>query len=198
MSAAISLPLARCIGVEILGYRHRMATDRLNKMLAVADGGLASLPVALRSDDPLCLPDGAVTQGKHLLDIGSRIEFVEQDMFAVDVSDADLVFVYSTCFGSLMPRIAHKLARELREHAVVSTFTYQISHPAFRQIGHFPGGSVAWTDAFLYEFIPIEEALSPPDAAASPESDTDSWESCVRQEFEAIDARRREAAGAAD
>jgi hypothetical protein len=183
------LPFARCIGVEILDYRHRMAMERLSKILAVADSGLGSLPAALEPDEPLSLPDGSSTNAEHLLDIGSRIEFIEQDMFAVDVGAADLVFIYSTCFGSLMPRIANKLARELRPHTLVSTFTYQIGHPAFRQIGYFPSGTVAWTDSFLYEFIPQAESPLPPEPAMSPAADTQEWEERVRREFAAIDAR---------
>lgn len=39
MSAALSLPFARCIGVELLNYRHRLAQVRLVRLLTLARQG---------------------------------------------------------------------------------------------------------------------------------------------------------------
>lgn len=189
MSAAITLPFARCIGVELLEYRHRMAVDRLQVMLATGDRGLESLPVRLQPDDPLELPGGSLTTARHLLDIRSRIEFVEKDMFEVDVSDASLVFMNSTCFGSFMHLIADKLARELREKTLVSTTTYSFNHPAFKLIACFPAATLAWTDLFLYERVHCTETQSHPEIAALFEPGDQEWEARVREEFLAIDAR---------
>jgi hypothetical protein len=41
MSAALALPFARCTGVELLGYRHAMATERRARLLARAGELLA-------------------------------------------------------------------------------------------------------------------------------------------------------------
>jgi len=191
MSAAITLPFARCIGVELLEYRHRMAVDRLQAMLAVSDRGLESLPMRVQPDDPLELPDGSLTKAMHLLDIRSRIEFVEKDMFEVDVSDANLVFMNSTCFGSFMHLIADKLARELPEKTLVSTTTYSIDHPAFKLIGHFPATTLAWTDVFIYERVHCTETRFQTEAAALFEPGDQEWAARVREEFMAIDARMR-------
>lgn len=43
MSAALSLPFARCIGVELLNYRHRLAQERLVRLLTLARQGFLLL-----------------------------------------------------------------------------------------------------------------------------------------------------------
>jgi len=187
MSAALTLPFARCIGVEILAYRKRMAADRLHNMLAVRDRGLRSLPKQVQADTPLRLPSGSVTETRHLLDIGSRIEFVEKDMFDVDVSDASLVFIYSTCFGPILPALADKLAGELQEQTLVSTTTFPIRHPAFKPIKHFPSKTLAWTDVFFYECIGSSATLASSEAAPLFEPDKQEWEARVRQQFAVLD-----------
>ena len=188
MSAALAFPFQRCIGVEFLGYRHRMALERRAKLLALANQALSALPVSLLPDTPLQLPFGWTATGKHLLDLDARIAFIESDLFKVDVRGASLVFLYSTCFGPLMDAIAAKLARELPEGALVSTTTYALKHPAFRLLSYFPAGTVAWTNVMLYQRIGPQESMTP-DSLQVHEPDVAAWEARVRLDFDAMDTR---------
>ncbi|OFA02604.1 histone methylation protein DOT1-like protein [Duganella sp. HH101] len=187
MSAALAFPFQRCIGVELMGYRHAMAVERLHALLALARQGLAALPSPLTPDTPLRLPFGGAARGSHLLDLASRIAFIEADMFKVDVRGASLVFMYSTCFGPLMDALGDKLAREMREGALVSTTTYALKHPAFRLLHYFPAGTVAWTSVMLYQRVGPLETLAPAAAQAAYEPDPAAWEERVRQELAALD-----------
>lgn len=187
MSAALAFPFARCIGVELMGYRHTLAVRRLDALLALAREGLAALPTPLTPDTPLQLPFGGEANGRHLLDLASRIAFIEADMFNVDVRGASLVFMYSTCFGPLMGAIGEKLAREMQEGALVSTTTYPLNHPAFKLLCKFPAGTVAWTSVMLYQRTGASQALSPPEPSVTYEQDPAEWEERVRQQFAALD-----------
>jgi hypothetical protein len=189
MSTALAFPFQRCIGVECLGYRHRMALQRLHNLLALADRGLAHLPTPLTPGAPLTLPFGEATTGSHLLGLASRIAFVEGDMFEVDVREASLVFLYSTCFGPFMDAIAGKLARELQEGALVGTTTYALKHPAFTLLHYFPAGTVAWTNMMLYKRTGPLESLTPSDITPPHQPDAAQWEARLREDFAAMDAR---------
>lgn len=151
LSAALSLPFARCVGVELLPYRHRLASRRRQALLEQVGAALAALPQPLRRGHTLRLPNGQSAPAAHLLDLADRIELLESDMFDADLRQASLVFLYSTCFGPLMGALADKLARELPEHSLVSTTTYPLQHPAFRLIENFGPDSAAWTSLFLYQ-----------------------------------------------
>jgi hypothetical protein len=183
MTAALTLPFTRCVGIELMNYRHRLAQERLVKLLTLARQGLEALPQPLTLDTPLLLPSGRQASGRHLLELGARIAFIESDMFKVDVRGASLVFLYSTCFGPLMDALSNKLARELPEGALVSTTTYPIRHPAFRLLQSYEPGTLSWTSVMIYQRIgppmmePASEAryLHQPDAAA--------WEARVRAEL---------------
>lgn len=188
MSAAVSLPFERCVGVELLAYRHQLALERLEQLLAIAKMGVASLPAPLSADAPLQLPGGASTSARHLLALRSRIELREQDLFHCDVSKASLIFVYSTCFGGIMDAISEKLARELPQHCLVSSTTYAINHPAFRLIQHYPAHTLAWTSVFLYERVGALEDLPPAEPSHRYDPDKHFWELAVRKQFEALDA----------
>ena len=189
MSAALALPFTRCIGVELLGYRHRMAQQRLQQLLALAQQSLAALPAPLAPEAPLPLPAGHAATGRHLHDLAARIAFIESDMFKVDVRGASLVFLYSTCFGPLMDALGEKLARELPEGALVSTTTYALKHPGFRLLHYFPPGTVAWTNVMVYQRTGPLAALTPAETAAPYEPDPVAWEARVRRDFDAMDAR---------
>lgn len=189
MSAALAFPFQRCIGVECMGYRHRMAQQRLHNLLVLAERGVAHLPTPLTPDSPLTLPFGEATTGNHLLDLASRIAFVESDMFKVDVRGASLVFLYSTCFGPLMDALADKLARELQEGALVTTTTYALKHPAFTLLHYFPAGTVAWTNVMLYKRTGTLESLPPADITHPHQPDPAEWEARARQDLDAMDAR---------
>lgn len=168
MSAALAFPGLRCTGVELLNYRHEMAQVRLAKMLAA--GAAESRFVAAA--------------------VASRIRLLQQDMFDADISDASLVYIYSTCFAPLMDRLAEKLARELKPGALVTTVTFPLQHPAFELVKQFAPPKVAWTTVFLYrrrgELEPAPQSsgqcLYEPDGAA--------WEYAVRAAFTAYDSAR--------
>ena len=186
MSAALALPFARCTGVELMGYRHAMAVERRARLLELGREGLAALPSAPQPDDPLALPAGGRATMRHLLELDSRIRFIEQDMFQADVGSASLVFIYSTCFAPLMDALAAKLAREVRQGCLVSCTTFPMSHPAFQLVAQFPARSVAWTSVFLYRRVGEGiEAAPPPSYLYTP--DADEWEARARAEFAAYD-----------
>jgi len=160
MSAALHFPFEHCKGVEILAYRHRMACERFGKLLQVGQEGFASLMAQskpLNPSESIALPWGNELKALHLLTLPSRISFEQADMFDCDVSQANLVFIYSTCFGAFMGKIAHKLAHELPDAALVSTTTYALNHPAFQLIKHFPAKTMAWTDVFVYIKLPFTQ-----------------------------------------
>lgn len=187
MSAALALPFARCTGVELLGYRHAMATERRARLLARAGELLAGLQPGLQPGAPLALPCGHAATLRHLLELDARIALREQNMFEADVSRASLVFIYSTCFAPLMDALAAKLARELPQGCLVSCTTFPLTHPAFRLLHHFPSNSVAWTGVFLYQRTgPADGPPPPPACLYAP--DPDEWEARVRAECAAQDA----------
>lgn len=189
MSAALAFPFQRCIGVELLGYRHRLAVQRLQTMLGLARQGLASLPAPLLPDAPLQLPFGAQASGRHLLELESRIAFIEADMFKVDVRGASLVFLYSTCFGPLMDALGDKLAREMQEGALVSTTTYPLKHPAFKLLHYFPAGTVAWTNVMLYQRTGPLQSSPLAETGGAYEPDPAAWEERARQDMAALDGK---------
>lgn len=160
MTAALALPGMQCCGIELLGYRHRLAQERLQAMLAAGDAASAA---ALRA----------------------RIALTQQDMFEADLRDADMVYIYSTCFASLMERLSDKLARELAPGALVSTATFPLQHPAFELVRRF---ELAWTPVYLQRRRRDAQGA----AAAAPrlryEPDSQAWENAVRAQFAAYDA----------
>lgn len=190
MSAALTLPFTRCIGVELLNYRHRLAQERLVRLLTLARQGLEALPEPLTLETPLQLPSGVTAHGRHLLDLGSRILFLENDMFKVDVRGASLVFLYSTCFGPLMDAISDKLARELSEGALVSTTTYPIKHPAFRLLQSHAPGTLSWASVMIYQRVGPEMAQPASEARYLHQPDADAWEARARAELEAMTGGR--------
>ncbi|WP_426336959.1 histone methylation protein DOT1-like protein [Pseudoduganella sp. R-31] len=166
LSAALALPGMRCTGVELLGYRNDMAQVRLAQMLAA---GVAEDPAAAAR-------------------VAARVRLLHQDMFEADVSDASMVYIYSTCFAPMMDRLAGKLARELPEGALVTTVTFPMPHPAFELVKQFAPPSVAWTTVFLYRRRSALEAATPAAANFLYEQDSAAWEYAVRAAFAAYDA----------
>jgi len=183
MTAALSLPFQRCVGVELMGYRHQLALQRCQHVLALNRLQLAQLASPLQREQVLQRANGASVTLAHLLDLPQRLAFIEADMFKVDVSAATLVFLYSTCFGPLMPALAHKLARELQPWALVSTTTYPLQHPAFRILQHFPAGRLAWTSVNLYQRYGDWDGSAP--APASCSADAADWEARAQAELAA-------------
>lgn len=166
LSAALALPGMRCTGVELLGYRNDMAQMRLAQMLAA---GVAEDPAAAAR-------------------VAARVRLLHQDMFEADVSDASMVYIYSTCFAPMMDRLGEKLARELPEGALVTTVTFPMLHPAFELVKQFAPPSVAWTTVFLYRRRSALEAGAPPASHLLYEQDGAAWEYAVRAAFAAHDA----------
>jgi hypothetical protein len=111
----------------------------------------------LNPSERIALPWGNELKALHLLTLPNRISFEQADMFDCDVSQANLVFIYSTCFGAFMGKIAHKLACEMPDASLVSTTTYALQHPAFKLIKHFPAKTLAWTDVFVYIKLPTDQ-----------------------------------------
>lgn len=183
MTAALTLPFTRCIGVELMTYRHRLAQERLVRLLTLARQGLEALPARLKPETPLRLPSGLVVNGRHLLELGARIAFIESDMFKIDVRGASLVFLYSTCFGPLMDALSNKLASELPEGALVTTTTYPIQHPAFRLVASHAPGTLSWTSVMIYQRVgpPMMEPASERRYLHQPDAET--WEERARSEL---------------
>jgi hypothetical protein len=189
MSAALHFPFEQCKGVEILPYRHRMASERFGSLLKVGQEGFASLMAQSKPLNPserIALPWGNELKALHLLTLPNRIAFEQADMFDCDVSQANLVFIYSTCFGAFMGKIAQKLACEMPDASLVSTTTYALKHPAFKLIKHFPAKTMAWTDVFVYIKLPRSEGSekwpAPEEVqAAGRVVDLPEWEAKARQ-----------------
>ena len=189
MSAALHFPFEQCKGVEILPYRHRMASERFGNLLKVGQEGFASLMAQSKPLNPserIALPWGNELKALHLLTLPNRIAFEQADMFECDVSQANLVFIYSTCFGAFMGKLAHKLACEMPDASLVSTTTYALKHPAFKLIKHFPAKTMAWTDVFVYTKLPSSEGSEKWPApeeiqAAGHTVDSQAWEIKARE-----------------
>ena len=155
MSAALYFPFSSCKGIEIFPYRHSLALESFVNLQKLRDEVL-SQTIALVSAqlDEAGQHDSAPDfQIQDLLNLSDRVSFQLGDMFDCDVTEADLVFIYSTCFGSLMPEIAEKLANEAPEGCLVTTTTYQINHPGLELVTRFPAKSVAWTDLNVYRRV---------------------------------------------
>lgn len=83
------------------------------------------------------------------IDNPAAIEFRHGDMFAHDLSEADIVFSHCTCFDdALMAKLAQKL-EELRPGARVITVTKSLPSAAFETTGS-ELLSLGWGDATMY------------------------------------------------
>lgn len=153
MTAGLNYPFASCKGIEIVPYRHRMAFERFVKLLQWAQESFNHLQTPTQAEDQLLLPWTSKLQVKHLLHLPKRVSFQLGDMFTCNVSQASLVFIYSTCFGAFIHQLTHKLANEAPEGCLVSTTTYAMSHPGLVLVKHFPAKTMAWTDVYLYRRV---------------------------------------------
>lgn len=178
MTAAVSVAFESYLGVELLPYRHKLAINRFEEFCQSINGCIA---------DPTVEAIGPESQDvfyqlnvEHLSQIPTKVSFQSGDMFACDVSRASLIFMYSTCFGSLMHKIANKLAGEAPEGCLVSTTTYAINHPGFELVKHFPAKTMAWTDVRFYKRVgqgPWPEQKAPSTAG----SDLQKWKESARE-----------------
>jgi hypothetical protein len=178
-----------------------MASERFGNLLKVGQEGFASLmakssvqanaetpapSTSLNPSERIALPWGNELKALHLLTLPNRIAFEQADMFDCDVSQANLVFIYSTCFGAFMGKIAHKLACEMLDASLVTTTTYALNHPAFKLIKHFPAKTMAWTDVFVYIKLPADQGSEkwpvPEEIQAAGHSvDSQAWEIKARE-----------------
>lgn len=179
MTAGLNFPFDTCKGIEIVPYRHRMAFERFVNLLKLAQASFNQLQTPTQAEDKLQLPWTSDLQVQHLLHLPKRVSFQLGDMFTCDVSQASLVFIYSTCFGSFIHKLAHKLANEAPEGCLITTTTYAMNHPGLALIKHFPAKTVAWTDVFVYKRVGAGPWPEMPSAAAySP--NLDEWEAKAR------------------
>lgn len=153
MTASLNFPFSACTGIEIVPYRHRMALERFLHLIKVGQEAFNQLSEPFKSEDILSLPwtSGMLTQ--HLIQFPTRTSFMLGDMFTCDVSQANLVFIYSTCFGSFINKIANKLANEAPEGCLVTSTTYAMNHPGLLLVKHMPAKTATWTDVFVYKRV---------------------------------------------
>lgn len=180
MTAGLHFPFATCKGIEIVPYRHRMACERFASLLKQTQESLHQLKVPVTAEDPIELPWTSDMRLLHLLNLPTRTIFQMGDMFTCDVSQANLVFMYSTCFGSFIHKLAHKLANEAPEGCLVTTTTFKLDHPGLVLLKVLPAKIVAWTDIYVYMRVgagPWPEQPSPP--AVNP--DIEEWEVKARE-----------------
>jgi histone methylation protein DOT1 len=180
LSAALTLPFERCTGVELLPYRHALAVERRDAVLRARDVAVARLGGTLADDLPLTLSSGVTTSARHVTNFSDRVRFVQQDMFEADLTGASLVFIYSTRFNAMMDRLGEKLARDLPSGCLVSTTTFELTHPAFRLIREFPAQTLAWTTVYLYRREGRLDRLPQPQPRELYEGDAETWEAEIR------------------
>lgn len=151
MTAAISCQFESYQGIELVPYRHRLALERFNKFNSDLQAALDTFPGGASGIGSW--GNKATVEYDKLREISDRVSFRLGDMFATDFSRASLIFMYSTCFGSQMDKIASKLADGAPEGCLVSTTTYALHHPGLQLIKHFPAKTLAWTDVRFYERV---------------------------------------------
>ncbi|MEY3886186.1 MAG: hypothetical protein RL650_278 [Pseudomonadota bacterium] len=185
MTAGLQFPFETCKGIEILPYRHKMAFDRFRNMLKVGQEGFNRLTTPTHADQLLGLTSSPDMKVAHLLNLPKRVSFQLGDMFTCDIGKATLVFLYSTCFGSFMHKIAHKLANEAPEGCLVSCTTYAITHPGLELVKRFPANTLAWTDVFIYRRVGSQQWATPPEPF-SYLPNLDEWEAKARELLNAV------------
>lgn len=108
--AALNFPFAKCIGVELLDDLVNMAQTKL----ALCQKKLANLPNFVANNM-------------------GEIKFVHADFTKVDVSDADVIYIASTCFtNKFMHSLALFLEKQLVSGSRVITFTKSLPSKKFR------------------------------------------------------------------
>ena len=180
MTAGLNFPFDTCKGIEIVPYRHRMAQERFLNLLKVGQEAFNQLRSPIQPEDVVPMPWTSNMLVQHLLHFPKRMSFSLGDMFTCDVSHASLVFIYSTCFGSFMHKIADKMANEAPEECLVTSTTYAMNHPGLLLIKHLPAKTAAWTDVFVYKRVGAGPWPQSPDAIPySP--NLEEWETKARE-----------------
>lgn len=131
LSTAMTRPFKECRGVEILPELHDKAVLALNR-----------LKTNIGADEISKLPPVHLTLG---------------DMFAADISDADIVYCFATCLSSeVLNGLMWKLEAELKSGARLIIISKVVDSPAFQSFG--PGyvsveqAHSKWNlDAWIYQ-----------------------------------------------
>lgn len=180
MTASLNFPFEICKGIEIVPYRHRMAQERYLHLLKVGQESFNQLQLQIKPEDVIPLPWTSDMLVEHLINFPKRANFELGDMFTCDISKASLVFIYSTCFGSFMDKIAHKTANEAPEGCLITSTTYALNHPGLMMVKHLPANTTAWTDVFVYKRVGSGPWSNlPPAVTYSP--DLEEWETKARE-----------------
>lgn len=127
--AALSFPFSKCVGVEYIDVLADTAKTKLAQV---------------RRDAPTLN-----------LEFPQIVDFVNTDFLKFDLSDADIIYTYSTCFSEdLMRGMAAVMAEQLKPGARVITITKQLYSDKLRLI---KSGSHAmeWGDATSYFYEKI-------------------------------------------
>ena len=147
MTASLSVKFDSYLGVELMPYRHQIAVEKFQQFRLEIERIIQQESRSSKADslEPTLL--------ESLRPISQIVRFECSDMFTCDLAKASLIFLYSTCFGSLMNQLADKIVNEAREGCLVSTTTYAFNHPGLRLIKHFPANTLAWTEVRVYERV---------------------------------------------
>jgi len=177
MTAAVSTSFDSYTGVELVPYRHRLAQEQYAKFCVTISSEVAELEGEISENGE---NQNALNKAlKSIKAIPAKISLEQGDMFDFNVSGASLIFIYSTCFCSLMDRVAQKVVNEAPPGCLISTTTFGLNHPGLKLIKHYRAEELAWTDVRFYERVgvgPWEEQTRP----AAPSSAADDWKDKAR------------------
>ncbi len=151
MTAAVSIPFTSYRGVELVPYRHSLALQRFDDFCLTIESELA--PSFQHSHNFSYLTDDYAADIPLLRTLRERVSFELGDLLSSDLSVASLIFMYSTCFGSFIHKIADKIARDAPKGCLVITTTYAFDHPGLYLVKHYPSKSLAWTDIRIYRRV---------------------------------------------
>ena len=110
MTAALSTSFDSYTGIELVPYRHRLALEQYTKFCETISSEVEKIEGEIS--------ENGENQGAHnkalesFRTIPAKIFLEQGDMFDFNVSGASLIFIYSTCFGSLMDKVAQKIVNE--------------------------------------------------------------------------------------
>lgn len=178
MTASLSSRFDSYRGVELVPYRHRLAQEQYTKFCETIYSEANTLGAKFSEED--------LEASKHdkalesIRTIPAKISLEQGDMFDFDVSGASLIFIYSTCFGSFMDKVAQKIVNEAPPGCLVSTTTFGLNHPGLKLVKHYPAKKLAWTDVRFYERVgtgPWEEQIK----SAAPSPAPEDWKDKARQ-----------------
>ena len=178
MTAALSTSFDSYTGIELVPYRHRLALEQYTKFCETISSEVEKIEGEIS--------ENGENQGAHnkalesFRTIPAKISLEQGDMFDFNVSGASLIFIYSTCFGSLMDRVAQKVVNEAPPGCLISTTTFGLNHPGLRLIKHYRAAELAWTDVRFYERVGVgpweEQTIS-----AAPSPVADDWKDKARE-----------------